>query len=201
MKLEEQLSPELVDHVENAIINGKAQIVLNQPYEVHIQKISDLVAQGVTEIYNKLEDAKESLVGEDGKPKEGYVVTGAAGEQWCIGEKHLAKYGLSTETNPPEGMKSVNDIPPEGMDVVTQPDGKVMIAIPTLAEMQGEVKTSWASLNLNAPETKDGEPIPHGDGDYILVNAVINPEDKSVSINLEDSDARVVNGSIMSLYS
>lgn len=100
--------------------------------------------------------------------------------------KNLPKYGVTAD-----------EIPPEGMDVMTQPDGKIMIAIPTSKEMQGAVETDWASLKLNAPETQDGQPIPHGDGDYILIPAVLNPEDKTIDIDYECGDARVVNGSIM----
>lgn len=199
METKDQFEPEVWQYLLDAIASGKAIIMVNQPYMAHIQKISDLVAQGITEIYNPFENTVESLIDENGKPKEGFVITGAAGEQWCIKAKNLAKYGISTEPNPPEGMISVNDIPPEGMNVMTQPDGILMIAVPTTKEMQGAVKTSWASLNFNAPETTDGKPIPHGKGDYILIPAIINPETKEVDIDRKCADARVVNGSIMNI--
>lgn len=180
MNTREQFTPELWEYVENAVANGEVQIVENQSYKAHTQKGSDLIEQGVTEIYNNLEDAHEPV------KADGYVITGTAGEQWCIKEKNLPKYGVTAD-----------EIPPEGMDVMTQPDGKIMIAIPTSKEMQGAVETDWASLKLNAPETQDGQPIPHGDGDYILIPTVFNKETKTVEIDRECGDARVVNGSIM----
>ena len=104
MNTREQFTPELWEYVENAVANGEVQIVENK---AHIQKGSDLIEQGVTEIYNNLEDAHEPV------KADGYVITGTAGEQWCIKEKNLPKYGVTAD-----------EIPPEGMDVMTQPDGR-----------------------------------------------------------------------------
>lgn len=199
MKTKDQFEPEVWQYLSDAIASGNAVIVVNQQYMAHIQKISDLVEQGITEIYNPFENTVESLIDENGKPKEGFVITGAAGEQWCIKAKNLAKYGISTEPNPPEGMISVNDIPPDGMDVMTRPDCNLMIAVQMPKDKQGTVKTGWGLLEFNAPKTTDGKPIPHGDGDYSVIPAIINPETKEVDIDRECADARVVNGSIMNI--
>lgn len=190
MKTREQFSSELFAYVESAVANGEALIVENQAYKAHIQRGSDLIAQGITEVYNKLENVTEPV------KADGYVITGAVGEQWCIKEKNLKKYGVSAEENPPEGMISVSELPTEGKDVMTIPDGVTLIAIHIPREMTGEVITSWASLKINSGEDKDGNAIPHGDGDYILINAVINQDNKTVNIDYDNGDARVVNGEI-----
>lgn len=176
MTTREQFTPEVFEYIEQQIAEGNAVLVTNKSYEAHIQKGSDLIAKGVTEVFNKLEDTSEQLV------TDCFVITGAAGEQWCIREKHLKKYGVLAD-----------EIPVDGLTVMTIPDGIKFLAVHMPLSMTGCVKTSWVELKFNVEQGKFGK-IPHGDGDWIIIRV-----DDNGNLDYENGDARAINGTVFNI--
>ncbi len=156
---------------------SKWKLYRNRSYRAKIQLANPQQIYNVPEqpgvVYNFLEDAYEK-VGETG-----YVVTGAAGEMWPIGEKAVGKYRILPE-----------DITNEPQEVETVELDTVYAAIRIPAEMPFTLETDYgekALLRGNRPE------IGHSAGDYVMVPAVLcggvyQPD-------FQDS-GRIINGAI-----
>lgn len=176
MDAKEPFLPEILNYIKHQVIDGKALLVSNKSYKVHIQKGSNLLAQGMTEIYNKFENVSERIT------DNCFVITGSVGGQWCIGEKNLKKYGVTAD-----------EIPSEGLTVTTKADGIKFLAVHMPLNMAGYVKTSWGNLMFNVKQGRFGE-TPHGDGDWIIIRV---GEDNKIDYN--SCDARVVNGTVFDM--
>ena len=124
-------------------------------------------------VYNFLEDSCAPVF-------EGcFIVTGALGEQWCIGPGSVGKYGLAPE-----------DIGFEPVEVQTRevPDLYAFIIVPEDTEFS--VRTDYGEkvwLRGNRPG------IPHGGGDIFLLRAL--EQNGSRGPDMEDC-GRIVNGEL-----
>lgn len=176
MNAKQQLEPQMLSYVAKCLgKDGKgARVVTNQPYRAGIQATDSLLAQGITEVHNKLENITYPL-----KPGD-YVVTGAAGEQWCVNEKKARdKYGVNPET-----------LPFDGTSVMTKADGKMLVAVQPPMEMRGAVHTDWGDLQIN------DESAPHGSGDWVIFDADKLAQMLDGDYENAEIDARVVNGEL-----
>lgn len=146
------------------------------------------VAAGVQQL---LQAGKAYLVKDD----QTFVLCGTQGEMWCISSQKLGqKYVWASDdsvinaqtfkerayihSNPVKGTTTLLD----WTKVRTVPDNSTAFACFVPANMQGQIQTSWAMLNIN------GVGVPHGKGDFVIAgNANGQP-------NL--NDRYVVNGAV-----
>lgn len=156
------------------------ELVTNRSYRAKIQKADPNRIYNVPDqpgvVYNCLEDAYE-------KVGTHYVVTGAAGEMWPIGEGALRKYRVAPEQITQE---------PLAVDTVELGDVYAAIRIPLETKFTLEVDYGEKAL-LHG--NRDG--IGHGDGDWVLV-AAKRMDDGSYVPDFTDS-GRVVNGAIFEI--
>ena len=124
-------------------------------------------------VYNQFEDSYAEV------NPEGYVVTGVAGEMWPIGAGALRKYDIAPE-----------QITAEPQPVSTKPIDAVYAAIRIPLETAFTVEADYGVkviLNGNKPG------IPHGAGDWVLVNAAETADGYAPDF----SDAgRIINGTV-----
>lgn len=124
-------------------------------------------------VYNFLEDSYEK-VGETG-----YVVTGAAGEMWPVGEGALRKYNVDKEA-----------VTAEAMEVETIEIDTVYAGIRIPVQTEFTLETDYGEKAILKGNRKG---IGHGDGDYVLVACKLI--DGRYEPDFDDS-GRVVNGEI-----
>lgn len=113
-----------------------------------------------------------------------FVLCGTLGELWCIsGEKLGQKYVFAANDEPitPRSVKAKqkNDCM-DWVKVRTRPDKSKAFACFVPAREVGQIKTSWAILNIN------GKGVPHGKGDFVISQPDANGK--------PSSDRYVVNG-------
>lgn len=153
----------------------------NQAYCVKIQKGDPARVYNVPEkagvVFNILERTEEPV-------KEGnYVVTGVAGESWPISVKALRKYDIAPE-----------DITFEPQSCMTKPVDTVYCAIQIPA-----ATAFWLCVDYGEIVTLNGnsepESVPHGTGDYVLVEAKQDAEGKWFP-DFESNSQRIINGAI-----
>lgn len=146
------------------------------------------IAAGVQQL---LQAGKAYLVKDD----QTFVLCGTQGEMWCINAQKLAqkyiwasdgstingqtfKERANMQSNSVKGTVTLLD----WTKVRTVPDNSTAFACFVPANVQGQIQTSWAILNIN------GAGVPHGKGDFIIAcNAGGQP-------NL--NDRYVVNGAV-----
>ncbi|MBR6670048.1 MAG: hypothetical protein IKL31_04790 [Ruminococcus sp.] len=124
-------------------------------------------------VYNYLEDSYEKV------GNTGYVVTGAAGEMWPIGEKAIRKYNVN-----PEDISSE----PINVDTVELDTVYAAVMIPTDTKFTLEVDYGEKAVLKG---NRSG--IEHGNGDYVLVMAKF--VDGVYCPDFEDS-GRIINGAV-----
>lgn len=147
--------------------------VRNKSYTAHVELGDDYLKRGEVTVWNALEDS-------EAKVKEGcFVITGCAGEKWTTSK--VDKYGVTAD-----------QIPEGGLDVQTKETDEILFAV-SIKE-QFTAKTSWAELNGNKPFNSRNEAVPHGNGDYLLIDSKV--ENGKIVPDF-DSEPRIVNGSIM----
>ncbi|MBQ8079866.1 MAG: hypothetical protein IJ236_07930 [Oscillospiraceae bacterium] len=152
----------------------------NRSYRARIQKADPDRIYNVPDtpgvVYNILDDSYEKV------GSTGYVVTGAAGEMWPIGEGALRKYKVS-----PEEITS-DPMPVDTVELDTVFAG-IRIPVETTFTLEVDYGEK-ALLKGNRPD------IAHGDGDYVLVAAKLC--DGRYVPDFTDS-GRVVNGAIFDI--
>lgn len=126
------------------------------------------IAAGVQQL---LQAGKAYLVKDD----QTFVLCGTQGEMWCISAQKLGqKYVWASDgsningqtfkerayihSNPVKGTVTLLD----WTKVRTVPDNSTAFACFVPANMQGQIQTSWAILNIN------GVGVPHGKGDFVI---------------------------------
>ncbi|HOR21696.1 MAG TPA: hypothetical protein PLY43_03130 [Ruminococcus sp.] len=125
-------------------------------------------------VYNYLEDSYEPV------SEGGFIVTGALGEVWPIGESSFGKYGIDK-----------TDVGFEPVEVRTIQWDTVYAAIQIPAEIQFTLEVNYgerALLHGNRPG------ISHGSGDWVMVFA--RKEGQIFLPDFTDS-GRIVNGRAM----
>lgn len=126
------------------------------------------VAAGVQQL---LQAGKAYLVKDD----QTFVLCGTQGEMWCISSQKLGqKYVWASDdsiinaqtfkeraftlSNSEKGTVTLLN----WTKVRTVPDNSTAFACFVPANMQGQIQTSWAMLNIN------GAGVPHGKGDFVI---------------------------------
>lgn len=162
------------------------------------------IAAGVQQL---LQAGKAYLVKDD----QTFVLCGTQGEMWCISAQKLSqKYIWASDggtinspslkergyihSNPVKGTVLLLD----WTKVRTVPDNSTAFACFVPANMQGQIPTSWAMLNIN------GVGVPHGKGDFVIaadVNGQPNLNDRYVVNGLVFGDTYDNRGWAEYLYS
>ena len=131
-------------------------------------KADPKIAAGVQQL---LQAGKAYLVKDD----QTFVLCGTQGEMWCISAQKLAqKYVWASDdsridTTSFKQRAYVTSSVPSGerwllhwTKVRTVPDNSTAFACFVPANMQGQIATSWAMLNIN------GSGVNHGKGDFVI---------------------------------
>ena len=127
-------------------------------------------------VYNFFEDAYEPVT------EDGFVITGAAGEMWCVGRSALPKYLIAEK-----------DITFEPQQVQTVETDMIYAGIRIPEDKAFTVETDYGEkvmLQGNRPG------ISHGGGDWVLTAAV--EENGRLRPDFSDS-GRIVNGTVFDI--
>lgn len=102
------------------------------------------------------------------KDDQTFVLCGTRGEMWCISAQKLSqKYvwasdGSLINSQTYKERENTKQGTLDWTKVRTVPDNSTAFACYVPANMQGQIQTSWAILNIN------GAGVPHGKGDFII---------------------------------
>ena len=155
----------------------KWMLFTNRSYEAMIQTADPNRVYNVPDhpgyVYNILEDSYEKV------GSTGYVVTGAAGEMWPIGERALRKYQIAPE--------AITDVPQKVMTVELD-TVFAGIRIPKDTPFTLEVDYGEkAVLKGNRPG------LDHAEGDFVLVATRL---ENGVPVPDFTDSGRIVNGAV-----